>query len=108
MPGRIVRNARADDDLVEITAYLILEDEPLAMRFLRSAEAACRQLAKFPGMGSRYHSDKPSLAAMRKCPIPGFPNHWIFYRPLAQGIEIVRVLHAARNLGPLLNEDNLD
>lgn len=104
MPGHIVRNERADDDLIEIAAYLILEDEALAIRFLHAAESAFRRLAEFPEMGSRYASDNPLLADMRKWPIPQFPKHLIFYRPLPRGVEIVRVLHGVRDLQPLLEE----
>jgi len=38
---------------VDIAARLIFENEALAARFLRAAEAAFAQLAKFPQMGSR-------------------------------------------------------
>jgi plasmid stabilization system protein ParE len=31
-------------------------------------------------------------------PIRGFEKHVIFYRPIANGIEVVRVLHASRDL----------
>jgi toxin ParE1/3/4 len=102
MPGRIVRDAQADDDLVEIAAHLILEDEALALRFLRAAEAAFARLATFPHLGSRYRSDRPALANMRKWPVPGLPKHLIFYRPLANGVEVVRVLHGVRDLVALL------
>jgi plasmid stabilization system protein ParE len=39
-------------------------------------------------------------------PIPDFPNHLIFYRPTTTdvGIEIVRVLHAARDIPRILEE----
>ncbi len=74
------------------------------MRFLHAAESAFHRLARFPEMGSRYASDNPSLADMRTWPIPRFPKHLIFYRPLPGGVEIVRVLHGERDLQPLLEE----
>ncbi len=36
----------------------------------------------------------------------GFENWLVFYRPLQDGIEAVRILHGARDLGPLLLEDD--
>jgi toxin ParE1/3/4 len=104
MPApRVVRNPQADDDLVEIAAYLWLEDAALAERFLRAAEAAFRRLARFPRAGSPYRSTMPTLARLRKCPIPGFRNHLIFYRPIEHGVQIIRVLHGARELELLLD-----
>jgi toxin ParE1/3/4 len=34
--------------------------------------------------------------------IDGFPNHVIFCRPIEHGIEIVRVLHGARDIDVVL------
>ena len=76
------------------------------MRFLRAAAAAFRQLATFPQMGSRYRSHKPALAEIRKWPIPEFPKDLIFYRPIKNGVQIVRVLHGIRDLEPLLEDED--
>jgi plasmid stabilization system protein ParE len=29
--------------------------------------------------------------------VAGFSNHLIFYRPVPNGVEVVRILHAARD-----------
>ena len=34
-----------------------------------------------------------------------FRNHIVFYRPVADGIEILRVLHGARDLVSILAEE---
>ena len=35
-------------------------------------------------------------------PIPDFPNHLLFYRPSVAGIEMVRILRAARDIPEIL------
>jgi toxin ParE1/3/4 len=35
---------------------------------------------------------------MRVWPVKGFENHLIFFRPIDGGIEVIRVLHAARDI----------
>jgi toxin ParE1/3/4 len=35
-----------------------------------------------------------------------FDKHLIFYRPVADGIEVIRVLHASRDLAAVLDEDS--
>jgi plasmid stabilization system protein ParE len=35
-------------------------------------------------------------------PVRGFPSRLIFYLPLPDGIEVIRVLHAKRNIRRLL------
>ena len=37
--------------------------------------------------------------------IRGFPNHQIYYRPIDDGIEVIRVLHAARDITKILVEE---
>jgi toxin ParE1/3/4 len=44
---------------------------------------------------------------MRFWPVTGFRNYLVFYFPLSDGVEIVRVLHAARDWTRVL-EDELD
>lgn len=36
--------------------------------------------------------------------VRGFENYVIFYRPIEHGIEIVRVLHAARDIAAVFEE----
>ena len=37
--------------------------------------------------------------------VPDFTNHLIFYRATETGIEIVRLLHAARDIPGVLEEE---
>jgi len=103
---RIVRRPTARIDVVEIAVYLGTEaDQAIADRFLEAVEHAYARLAKMPRIGSHWHSENPALVDVRKWPVPGFPNHLIFYRPISQGVEIFRVLYATRDLAPLLEEE---
>lgn len=38
-------------------------------------------------------------------PIPDFPNHLIWYQPTAEGIEVVRVLNAARDIERVISDE---
>ena len=59
------------------------------------------QLAAMPEIGvAREHRD-PALAEVRMWRIVGFDNYLMFYRPLENGIEIIRVLHAKRDIAAL-------
>jgi toxin ParE1/3/4 len=52
-------------------------------------------------MGER----SPRLADLRFFPVTRFPNHLVFYRPLEDGLELVRVLHGAREIARLLESE---
>ena len=57
-------------------------------------------------MGTRYQSEDPVTAdELRIFPISQFPTYLVFYRPLPEGIAVVRVLHGARDIGGILAED---
>ena len=51
-----------------------------------------------PGVGGLWESDNPGLAGIRVSRIRRFKNYLIFYRVLDDGIEVVRVLHGARDI----------
>ena len=59
-------------------------------------------------MGERHESPHPRFAGLRVWRIQGFPNHLIFYRPIDGGIEVVRVLHAARDIDRALESEHVD
>jgi toxin ParE1/3/4 len=55
-------------------------------------------------MGSPREFRNPHLAGIRQWRIPGFEKYLIFYRPLEDGIEILRVLHGARDIRRILEQ----
>jgi toxin ParE1/3/4 len=42
---------------------------------------------------------------VRNFPVRGFRNHLIFYLPVQGGIEVWRVLHGARDLPAILEQE---
>jgi len=67
-------------------------------RFHDATERAFRLLAEYPAAGPRRLSRHPDLQGMRSWPITGFRNYLVFYRTVETDIEIVRVLHGARDV----------
>jgi hypothetical protein len=56
-------------------------------------------------MGGLFESSRQELAGLRVFPVKGFSSFLLFYRPTAHGIELVRVLHGARDAPRVLEED---
>ena len=106
MSKSVHRRRQARQDLVDIFRYYAREAGlRLADRFLSQAEASFTRLADMPGLGTRYEHDHPALADVRVSPITGFRKYLVFYRSVADGIEIVRVLHGARDIQTILAEE---
>lgn len=66
-----------------------------AERFLKKVNQKCINLANFPNMGQRRDELAPSL---RSFPVD---DYLIFYRPVEEGIEILRFISGYRDLDAL-------
>lgn len=83
-------------DLQAIFRWLRVDDEVLARRFLESAYDSFEFLAVNPFVGrARTEFGHEGLRSWR---VKGFRNYLIFYRPLAESVQIWRVLHGSRDL----------
>jgi toxin ParE1/3/4 len=95
---RLLIRPRAVIDIDEQALYLARLSQKVAKRFLKSAELSIQRLAHTPNLGFPYTTDASRLSDIRLWPIRRFPNHLIAYRQVADGIEVLRILHGARNL----------
>jgi len=106
MSKAIHRRHKARQDLVDIFRYFAREAGfRVAQRFFAQVEATFARLAGMPGLGTCYEYDHPALADLRYFPVSRFRKYLVFYRPAADGIEIIRVLHGARDIQTILAED---
>ncbi len=92
---RILRREAAKSDLKEIWKYIASDSTERANGFLRTLNDKMEALAKNPLMGRERDEVMPGL---RSFPVG---RYVIFYQPLQDGIDVVRVLHGARDLESL-------
>jgi toxin ParE1/3/4 len=102
---RVVQHDRAQRDLEGIADYLRERNPGAALRFLDQAEDTFARPAAMPRMGAPYEPDDPAFADLRFFPVSRFKTYPIFDKPLADGIEVYRVLHGARDLHAVLAEE---
>ena len=106
MTGRYRVLPTADRDLDDQAAYLATQASLVtALRFYDAAASTFGELADMPGCGEPWSSVNPRLSKLRVWRIKGFEKHVIFYRQVEDGSEIVRVLHGARDLKAIFEED---
>lgn len=106
MSCRVDKNDLALADLNELAEYIRRHNPRAALRFLECAEATFWQLAAMPGLGSRYETDNPLYQDLRCFPITKFATRIIYYKPIADGIAVVRVLHGARDVDRVLGRED--
>jgi toxin ParE1/3/4 len=100
MPSIVIR-PKAVSDLSEIWAYIAEDSARQADAFAARVHREFRTLARQPRMGR----ERPELlAGLRSLPVG---KYVIFYLPRSRGIEVVRVLHGARDL-KLFFESEID
>lgn len=95
MPRLLIR-PEAERDLDEIWWYIAQDSPDNADRFLDRLQERFLTLADFPKMGASRDDIQTGL---RSQPVG---SYLIFYFPLADGIEIIRVLHGSRDVENLL------
>jgi len=92
----IRRTAKAEEDLVDIWIYIARDNPDAADRLLEEIDRKLVLLAENPRLGRA----RPDIAPeFRHWPVG---NYLILYRLVADGIEVVRVVHGARRLDRLL------
>jgi toxin ParE1/3/4 len=103
---RVTVRPRARLDLLEQFVHFGEEAGlTVASRYYAAVNTTCKILVKQPRSGSAYRSDIVSLKGIRRIPVRGFEKYLIFYLRTANGIELVRVIHGARNILQILAED---
>ena len=95
-PGRLIRTAQAEEDLIQIWLYIALDSPRAADRLLDALGEKSRNLADNPGLGAQRSDIAP---AVRSWPVG---NYLILYREIEDGVEIVRYVHGARGLEALI------
>ena len=89
----------AEEDLLQIWLYLATEaDEQAADRFVDQIEEKCRRIPRAP-KGFRLRPEL--LPDLRSSP---FKSYVIFYIPSESGIEVIRIIHAARDIEQFIKE----
>ena len=94
----------ARQDLVDIFTRIGQNNPDAATRFLKAANETIERLAERPGLGSSLETSNPELEGLRFRLVKGFKKYLILYIPQEDSIDVVRVLHGARDIQKLLDE----
>ena len=89
---RVTKTALARLDLLETWLYIAENNPRAANRLTEEIDKRCQMLAQYPLAGTIRDELAPNLYS--------FPvgTYVIFYRPTDRGIELIRVIHGARDL----------
>jgi toxin ParE1/3/4 len=91
---RILKSRLSHDDYLEIWLYVARDSPAAADRLIDRFDEHLDILARAPLIGRGADEFSPGL---RSFPVG---NYLIFFRPIDDGIALVRLLHAARDITP--------
>jgi toxin ParE1/3/4 len=89
----------ADRDMDEIFAWIAADDPAAAERLVSRIFDAAKSLARFPEKGPR----RPEIGEAARSLVVG--RYLILYRVGPDSVDILRIVHGARDLGGLLDKD---
>jgi len=100
---------QADRDTDAAAEFLACEANlDVALQFLAAVERAYQRLVDHPHVGIPVKAFEPRLPQLRFWAVPGFETFLVFYVASPGAVEIVRVLHGARDLPALFDGDSGD
>ena len=91
---RVLRTPASRNDYDEIWRYLAVRNIAAADQLVDEFDAILQALASTPQMGRGVEDLAPRL---RSFPVG---NYLIFYRPIEDGVTLIRILHGARDIRP--------
>ena len=94
---RVIRTPAAEADLWEIVLQIAPDNEAAAFRLVEAIDERFEVLSRFPLAGPARPELLPEL---RSFPVK---NYLILYKPIDDGIEVMRVVHGARDLRRLFH-----
>ena len=83
---------QAEKDLEDIWVYLTQQDELLADKRIAQILNRLPMLSQYPNMGKQRED---ILVGLRSFPVKPYV---IFYDQISDGIEVIRILHQARDV----------
>ena len=91
-------------DVDAAAAFIARDNLDAALRFYDAVDRTYRQIRDHPQRCPRYDLDHLRLRGLRKCSVTGFRNYLVFYHIDADMVEVIRVLHGARDTPSVLAE----
>jgi toxin ParE1/3/4 len=92
---RVRLRPRAITDLEEIGDFIASDNPAAAASFIAEIMRCCELLAATPMIGRDRAALHPNIRSF------SVGRYVVFYNPFAAGIEVVRVLHGARDVQSL-------
>jgi toxin ParE1/3/4 len=103
MTKKILITPKANQDLDDCFAYISQDNPETALQFFDSTRITIAQIARMPRIGSIFTTNDNRLQDLRKWSVKDFRKYLIFYIDREDVVEIVRILHATRDISSIFD-----
>ena len=95
----------AERDLEQQYDYIEqFQDSERAERLLKAPGETLEVLSRHPQLGRVVELKGSLVAGARMLRVSDFPKHLVFYRVSKRGVEVLRIIHGARDIDALFEE----
>jgi toxin ParE1/3/4 len=94
---------RVDSDIDACLSWIAKDNPAVALRFLDALRAYLRYPSRMPGIGSPRYAEIPLVHGVRMLAIKDFENYLLFYLEHEDCVDVIRVLHGARDIPEALH-----
>ncbi len=91
MTGRVRKTDRAQSDIDGIADWIARRSPNAAEKWLDELEVRIEIIGATPGIGTDRSDLRPRIRSY------AFDNYLIFFKPTKAGVDILRVIHGARD-----------
>jgi toxin ParE1/3/4 len=106
MRCRVSQRRRARQDILALVTYIAADNAKAAAALYDAYERViATTLAEMPDIGRPYRSAEAGLQGVRAVSLGRFRSYLVFYRRRDDEVEVLRVLHGARDLHSILSAE---
>ena len=98
----IYKSPLAETDIIDIAVHIANNNPDAAERFLKATEETFAFLVSMPLTGHIILFKNSRAKNVRVWSVQNFDRFLIFYRPVEDSIEIIRLLHTSRDIEAIL------
>lgn len=103
MNYEIRKKPQAERDIEECFVFIGEDDLDIGVHFLVAVEDSIEEIGRNPFIGKQCEFKSAQLQNLRMWLVKGFSNYQIYYIVTAETIEIIRVLHGARDIDDIFS-----
>lgn len=100
----VFKRPQVERDIEEAFVFIGEDDFDTGLDFLHAVEQSLEMIGQNPFIGSEREFISPALQGVRMWRVKTYEKYLIFYRVHSDRVEVLRLIHSARDYTRVLDE----